>query len=289
MPIAKPKPVFDNVTPLDTGANNPRAVLGGNKPPLEELIPLEFRTALLADQPNFLTVMENSIAAADRAMATDDETLGRCADLIKKYRAIASHINATHTAVKEPHLLASRLCDAEKNALAGRVAIAKAKVEAVGDAYQAKKDAAERAERERIAAEQRAAADRAAAAERARVQAEQEAAAAARAATNEAEREAAQERARLAAEEAEAAARAAALAPSAPAKADPVRSDAGASVSGKQEWVCEVEDYAAAFRAVKTDQKVKEAIDAAIKRQVRAGSREIKGVKIWPVSKANFR
>ena len=40
---------------------------------------------------------------------------------------------------------------------------------------------------------------------------------------------------------------------------------------------------------MKDDPKVREAIDAAVKRLVKAGKRELVGVRIWPVAKANFR
>lgn len=81
----------------------------------------------------------------------------------------------------------------------------------------------------------------------------------------------------------------AALSAAGPGKVEPVRSDAGAAVSGKQEWQSQVEDYAKAFRAVKDDEKVRGEIDKAVARLVRAGKREITGVRIWPVAKASFR
>ena len=282
------KPIFDDVAPWPD-APNPRAVVGGNKPPLDELVPAEFRAVLLAEKPEFLSKLDQLIEAADRAKAVDDETLGRCGDLVKAYRACTSHIDATHKAVKQPYLDGSRLVDAEKNALASRLAEAKAKVEGIGNAFVAQREAEARALRERIAAEQRAAAERAAAAERERIKAEQEAARAAAEATNEVDRQAAADRAAEAARAAEQAMADAALAPAAPEKAEPVRSDAGATVSGKTEYACEVEDYTKALRHVRSDPKVKEAIEAAIKRLVRAGQRELTGVRIWPVSKANFR
>ena len=281
------KPIFEDVPAWP--APTQFAPGGHNRPPLEELIPTEFREALLADRPDFLVKLEQLIDSADRATATDDDTLKRCGNLVNAYRALTSHIDATHVAVKAPYLLGGRLVDAEKNALAARVKDAKAKVEGVGNAFVAKRDAEAKAERDRIAAEQRAAAERAAQAERDRAAAELAAAAAIANAINEDERRAATERALIAAEEAEEAMAAAALAPAAPAKPQQVRSDEGAVISSTTEWASEVEDYLAAFKAVKTDPKVKEAIDAAIKRQVRAGQRAIKGVRIWPVSKASFR
>lgn len=284
------KPIFEDVLPWPNQLAAPaQAAIGHNKPPLEEQIPAEFREALLADKPDFLAKFDQLVEAADRAKAEDDETLGLCGDLVKAYRACDSHINATHKAVKQPYLDGGRLVDAEKNALASRLAEAKAKVERIGNAYVAEREAKAKAERDRIAAEQRAAAERAAQAERERAQAERDAIEAARTAASDEEREVAARRAEETARAAEEAMAAAALAPVAPEKAEPVRSDAGATVSGKQEWAFQVDDYTKALRHVRSDPKVKEAIDAAIKRLVRAGQRELTGVSIWPVAKANFR
>lgn len=288
MPIAEKKPIFDDVA--DWPAPQPAvATTGHNKPPLEELIPAEFREALLAERPDFLTRFDDLVAAADRAEAVDDETLKRCGNLVNAYRACINHIDATHKAVKQPYLDGGRLVDAEKNALRAAVDEAKKKVERIGDAFVAKREAEQRAERERIAAEQRAAAEAAATAERERERAEQEAARALADAANEDERRAAQERADLAAAAAEEAMAAAALAPAIPDRSEPVRSDEGAVISGRQEWKSEVTDYTLAFMAVEDNEKVREAIDKAIAQLVKVGKRTIDGVRIWPVAKANFR
>ena len=82
---------------------------------------------------------------------------------------------------------------------------------------------------------------------------------------------------------------AAALAPTAAKAPEPVRSDAGATVSTTTVWESRVDDHKVAFRAVADDAKVKEAIDAAVQRLVRAGKREIKGATIWPTTKATAR
>jgi hypothetical protein len=283
-------PIFDDVPawPEQRSQAAPPPA-GHNRPPLDELIPQEFREALLADKPEFLKKLDALVDAAERAKADDDETLGRCGDLVKSYRAIIAHVEATHKAVKAPYLEGGRLVDAERKAMLAPVEAAKAKVEAIGNAYVAKREAEAKAERARIEAEQRAAAEAAARAERERIEAEQAAARAAADAESEEEREAAASAAAEAARRAEEAQRAAALAPAAPAERTLIHSDAGATVGGKQEWLCEVEDYTKAMRHVRSDPKVKEAIDAAIKRLVRAGQRELTGVRIWPVAKANFR
>jgi hypothetical protein len=292
MSIAHKKPAFDGVAEWPEQAGNPRAGIGGNKPPLEELIPAEFRTALLADRPDFLTKFGDLVSAADRAQATNDDELGRCGNLVKSYRALQSHIDETHKIAKAPYLEGGRLVDAEKNALRQQVDAAKVKVEAIGNAYQAKKDAEAKAERDRIAAEQRAAAERAAAAERERIRAEQEAQRAVAAATNQAERDAARAIAEQASRDAEIAMAEAALAPAAVTKAEPVRSDEGATVSGTQEWRSEILDYSKAFKFVKGDARVREAMDKAIQALTKTTKGQFDmgaAVRVWPVSKANFR
>jgi hypothetical protein len=280
--------MFDDVPAWPT-PEPATATIGHNKPPLEEIIPEEFRSELLRERPDFLSKLDAAVDAASRAQAIDDETLGRCGDLVNVYRALIKHIDATHTAVKAPYLQGGRLVDAEKKALAERVEGAKRKVEAIGNAYAAERAAAQRAEQERIAAEQRAAAERAIAAERERERAEQEAIRAQQQATNDEERAAAAEIARKAAEEAEAAMSAAVLAPAASKAPEPVRSDGGSTVSGTQTWESRVTDYTLAFMAVEDDEKVREAIDKAIARRVKAGTRKIEGVTIYPVAKASFR
>lgn len=281
-------PVFGDV-PAWPEAQPAPAPRDHNKPPLEELIPLEFREKLLDEKPDFLVRVRDLIDAASRAQATDDDELGRCGNLVNAYRAALKHIDATHKAVKQPYLEGSRLVDAEKNALVEKIEKAKRQVESVGNAYVAEKNAREEAERLRLAAIQRAAAEEAARAEQAAREAELAAERALAEAADDSAREAALAAADAARVEAEAAMADAALAADAPIKSEPVRSDEGAAISGKQEWKSEVTDYEVAFIAVADDEKVREAIDKAIARRVRAGSRKIDGVRIWPVAKANFR
>jgi rRNA maturation endonuclease Nob1 len=306
MTIMASKPIFDDVAPWPEKPAPAATHIGHNRPPLDELIPEEFRTELLREKPEFLTKLHDLVEAANRAQAVDDDTLGRCGNLVNAYRACANHIDATHKAVKQPYLDGGRLVDGEKNALRGQVDAARAKVEGIANAFTAKRDAELRAERERIAAEQRAAAAKAAAAEAERERAERAAIAAAefaeraridaeKAGDAEALAKAnadvldASERADAAAIAAEVAMAEASFAPALPDKIEPVRSDEGALVSSKQEWRSEVTDYTLAFMACEDNPKVREAIDKAIAGLVRAGKRQIDGCKIWPVAKANFR
>lgn len=279
-------PHFPDAAPWPEGQPAP---VGHNKPPVEEQVKAEFQDVLLAERPDFLVKRQELIESADRAQATNDEELGRCGNLVKALRAVLSHVDATHKTVKQPYLDGGRAADAEKKALVGEVEDAKRKVEGIGNAFVAQKEAAARAERQRIEDEQRRAAQAAADAERKREQAEREAQAAADAATTKRERDAAEKRREKANAAAEAAMKAASLAPATPAAPEPVRSDEGATVSGKKEWKSEVTDYELAFMSVSDDENVQVAIDKAVARRVKAGTRKIEGVKIWPVAKANFR
>ena len=281
------KPIFDDVPAWPDRAGP--APQGHNQPPLDVLIPADFERELLRERPDFLTKFDDIIGAVDRVKITDDASLGRAGDLDNLMRAADAHVTKTHVAVKAPYLAGGRLVDDQKNTMLARLAGPRSVLKAAMNEFVAEREARMRAERERIAAESRAAAARALAAEREREQAEREAAKAMRDAANAEEREAALERARLAEIAAEEAMAAASLAPAAAARTEPVRSDGGASVSTSTVWNSEVDDYLAAFKAVKDDPKVREAIDASIKRQVRAGKREIKGVRIWPTQEARSR
>ena len=266
MPIAQRKTEEPEMLAAESVAVNPRATLGDNKPPVEEVVAAEFREELLRNRPDFMDRYNGVIAAVGRAAVTDDETLGKAGDLEKIMRACDGHIAETHRSVKEPYLKAGRTADAEKNNLTAPLYEAKAKLKDMMNGYMADREARERKARAEREAEERRLAEEARAAEIARQEAE---------GINDPEAIAAVEAAPLAA----------AIA-SRPA---PVRSDAGATVSGKQVWNSQVEDYGKALKAVKSDPKVKEAIDAAVARLVRAGQRELPGVRIWATVQAVAR
>lgn len=288
MPIVQeaPKPDLG-----ENPASNPRAAIGDNMPPVEEQIAMEFREALLTDRPDFIERMESAIAALARVPEAieDEETLGRAGDLDKILRACEAYVAEVHKAVKEPHLARSRACDAEKNALTSKITVARSRLADVMNAFMAKREAERRAEEMRRAAEARAAAEAAAKAEREAREAEMAAQRAMAEAANDAEREAAALRAAEAQREAEQRMADAALAAAPVGKAEPVRSDTGSTISGRTVWQSEVEDYVKAMKAVKSDPKVREAIDAAVQRLVKAGQREIPGTRIWSTTQAVAR
>lgn len=254
---------FPDLKPFPTPPVAAGSVPGHNRPPID----VEARAAfddVLDGKDGFRQQVVNLVAAADRAVATDEESAGRCGELVKKIRAAVTFIEGAHKTVKEPYLLAGRAVDAAKNEQVGPLAAAKAKVEAKQTQFLREEDAKRQAEIRRWQE-----------AERAAWQAEQERIAIERAA------------------EADAEPSAPASPPAPPPTPEPerqiIRGDFGAAVSAKREWYSQVEDYQVAFIAVENNSKVREAIDTAIKAMVRAGVHEIAGVRIWDDVKASNR
>lgn len=238
------KPVFDDVKPWPgEGAKPATPMIGHNKPPAEDDVRAQFREELLTAKPDFDTRLEQIEAAAGRVEVKDDETLGRAGDMVRIIRATDKLVGDTHTKVKAPYLAAGRVVDAEKNALVGRLAAARGKVEGQMNAYAD--------EQRRLAREAQAKAEE--------------------------ERRKLEELARD--NELEAVLP---PAPPPPPRPEPVRSDGGATVSVGVDYVSTVEDYTKAFRKVKDDASVREAIDKAIQRIVKAtkGQTPIPGVRI---------
>lgn len=262
MPQAATKPVFDDVKPWpgENPASNPRAVMGDNKPPLEESIPAEFREALLSERADFYQKLDDLLGreadeangidavegALQRAKCATEDDYAKCGLLVKTLRACSQLVDRVHKSVKQPYLDAGRAVDAQKNALNTRI--------------QAGMTAAETLQKEFVREQERLA------------NIEREKAA-------EAQREADARRAEL-----EALAKEKGLEDALPPAPEPtftpetfnplglgspVRTD-GATVSAGKEWKSRVEDYSKAFKHVKNDAKVREAIDAAIQRHVKA-------------------
>lgn len=264
---------FPDAAPWPTKPENERAVIGGNNPPLEARIPLEFKETLLSERPDFLQLLDNYLGVGDpnaedfkegsvhRAKCNDDDSLGKCGKLINTLRAMEKHVSETHVVVKKPYLEGGRLVDLEKNGFVGRINVGRQKVQQMMDDYAAEQLKKQRAEQARLAEERR---------------------------KEEEDRRKLEELARENNLEV-------ALPPPPPppppvtARA-PIRTD-GATVSIGTEWDCRIVDYTKAFRRVKDDAKVREAIDAAIKRLVKTnkGSVEIPGVEQFERAKTSAR
>jgi len=266
MGIKRPKRMTETL-PGETVDPNPRATIGNNEPPIEERIPLEFREALIELEADFFKVLETYVGVTDAetgehkngqvdiAKCANDVQLGKCGEVVNTLRKLGQRVEAAHKQVKEPYLLGGRLVDAERRALMSRIEDGGNRVQGLMNKY-----AADKREEER----------------KARVKAEEE-----RCRLEELARE----------NNLEAALPPVEAAP--PVKTEPVRSLGGATVSVSTEWQSEVTDYAKAFKHVKNDAKVREAIDAAIKRLVKAtkgnNGKELAGVIMREGVKAGAR
>lgn len=258
MPVAKRK-IEPAPLPGENTESNPRAVIGGNAPPPEEQVRVDFHEGMLAKHSTYEQRVADLLAAAERAVVNDQDSAGKAGDLIKSINAMGKAVDEVHSTVKKPYFEAGKVVDGLKNALANRLQSAKRIAADKQTEFLREEEAKREAARREAAAVAHAEAERAAEAERQRLAAE-----------NAGDLEALAEVEVVAAP---------AVVPKAP---EPIRSaDTGTVVSGRKEWQSQVLDYEVAAIQVLDDDKVKEAIDACVKRRVRAGIRNIEGVRIW--------
>lgn len=203
-----------------------------------------------------ITRIDQLCDAAGRAAAVDQDSAGKCADLVRMIRKEAEHVDGLRTQVKGPYLAATRAIDGEAKQHTDRLATAKVTVERKLDQFN-------REERARAEAERR---------------------------RQEELRRIAEEEARAAAGSEEPAFAEVEPAP-APAQVAPPRieGDLGAKVIGKTVWKHEITDWTQAFAAVAENVKVREAIEKAIAARVKAGERSIPGVRIFEDIKTEVR
>jgi len=288
---------FPGVKPMpDVPAANRVVGRDDNRPPLDEMIVIEFNEAIAP----LIGKIDDLLAAADRAgPCTDDITAGKYGDYIRMVSAASAKVDEARVSIKAPYLAATRALDGRAKSTLDNLADGKAKVKRHLDVFIAAEEAKRRAEHERNMAEQRRLQAEAAAEaekERQRLQAAADA-------------EAAKERARLQAiedERAAAAGREAAkvivkaevvevepepvyVAPVAEVEKTVVRSDLGSRVGAKTVWKHEIEAFRQIPDAILKSPRVVEAVDAAIKAQIRAGVRSIKGVRIWSEQESSVR
>ncbi|SKB32783.1 hypothetical protein [Sphingopyxis flava] len=254
---------FPDVKPFPEPRSGP-APMGDNRPPVDVQAGIDFDEALDAKlRAKGLTraKFDELVASSERAQATNDETLGRCGDLVKQIRAATGMIGETHTEVKRPYLDAGRVVDDRKNSLIAPLDAAKRHVEGLQSKFLREREEARLAEERRRREEEE---------QRRREMTEARAAEAGEA-------------------PAEAEEPFEPLAVAAPKDEGIVRGSLGSAVSARREWVAEIVDYDVAYIQVASNAKVREAIEAAVKARVRAGERQIEGVKIYQAVKASNR
>lgn len=263
---------FAGVKPFPTDARqaeaNPRAVIGGNRPPLDEMIVGEFMEGLNSQQ-GLIAKVEQLIQRGSAAEPCENADMaGRYGDFIKMTGEAVKRIEAERETHNRPLLTAQRALKAKSDYFVDRLKEAASKVRAHLDAF-TREEARKAAEAQRLADEQ---------ARKAREAAE-------------AERQRQIEEARAAGEDAVGDALSVPEVDVAPVKVDqPVfRGDYGSRVGTTTIWLHEIESVRKLPDAILKHEKVVEAINKVIAAQVRGGTREMKGVRIWSEQRAAVR
>lgn len=252
---------FADVKPFPSQKAAPaQAGPGHNRAPLDEQVVADFNEALAA--AGLAKRVSDIVASAGRAGECDsDDKAGKFADLIRLSGAATKAIEAERETLNRPILTAQRALKGTADKYTGLLADAMKPIRQRLDAYMA--------EQRRIADEKRRIAEeqarKAAEAEQARIEAEMDAQAAA-------------------GEGDTAFAEVAPRVEIAPAEIEEpvVRSDYGARVGSTTVWKHEIESVRKLPDAILKHEKVVEVLNKIIGQQVRSGTREIKGCRIWP-------
>lgn len=137
---------------------NPRAAIGGNNPPLEERILLEFDEALL-EHDGLLARISAMVEKADSAgPCTSADLAGRYGDFVKMASAAAKTIEAERELLNRPLLMAQRALKARADKYVSLASGAGSKVRGLLDTYLAEEEKRRRIEAARIAEIERQAA-----------------------------------------------------------------------------------------------------------------------------------
>ena len=314
--------IFDDVKPFPGRAVPPAAVgskPGHNRPMPANDVLREFND-LLAQRDGFEQRIDDLCGASQRAIATNEDTAGKCGELVKQIGAAERVINDAHKVSKEPYLEATRAIDGAKREKLAPLEAAKAAVNGKLTTYLREERARQEAEARRIADERRQAeAEQRRREEEARAKSGgltcQEASTASGATYIPCGKPADQS-VRLPKDE-----RAynmcevcahhnirnrGGISEGAPSADNPpvvfeapepvaapeptrIRGDFGALTTGKTVWKHEITDIEVAFMAVSNNEKVREAIDKAVGAMVRSGVRQIEGVRIFSDIAAQVR
>jgi hypothetical protein len=252
---------------------NPRAVIGSNRPPIDEQVVIDLAEALVAE--GLTKRIEDLLASFGRAPEiTSPEIAGRYAEIIKQMVAAQKAVEAEREKLNRPLLTAQRALKGRADAITAPLkeaeTVARARLKKFDD-HIAELERQREAEAQRIAEQERqrlqAIADQEAQKERDRLQAIENERAAAEA------REAAV--VEVQAETVE-------VAVEVTTNAGPIaQGDFGAKVSRTTTWKHEIISVRQLPDSILKHAKVVEAIDKVIAAQVRSGTREMKGVRIF--------
>jgi hypothetical protein len=222
-----------------------------NQPPLEERILLDFQDDL--DRDGITARVAELLASAGRAPDKIDgqAVAGKVGDLIKQARDVEKRIDGVREKHNRPLLNAQRSLKAKADGIFSPLSIEISKLRSALNAFMA--------EEQRKADEARRAA--------------------------EAEARRLQEEARANAQPDEP------IAPIVPERVEkPVaRGDLGARVGARTVWRHEIESVRQVPDRILKNQRVIDAISQVIGAEIRAGAREIKGVRIWSEQEASVR
>lgn len=276
---------------------NPRAVIGANRPPIDEQIVIDLAEALAAE--GLTARIGDLMAAADRAPPiTSGDIAGRYADLIKQMVAAGKAIEAEREKLNRPLLNAQRALKGRADAITAPLKEAEMAARGKVGAYDKEQAEIERKRREAAEAERRrlqAIADEEARQERLRLQAiADENARQERLRLQKIEDERAAAEAREAAkievvaEEVEVAAPLVEITAPQPTRAA-IQGDMGAKVARVTTWHHRILSVRQLPDTILKHAKVIEALDKVIAAQVRGGVREMKGCEIYSETSTAIR
>ncbi|MDF0543369.1 hypothetical protein PX699_13505 [Sphingobium sp. H39-3-25] len=276
---------------------NPRAVIGGNRAPIDEQVVIDLVEALAAE--GLTARIEELIASAGRAPnITSPEIAGRYADLIKQMVAAGKAVEAEREKLNRPLLNAQRALKGRADAIVSPLKDTEAEARAKVNRYDAEQAEIERKRREAAEAERRrlqaiadeearqerlrlqAIADENARQERLRLQAIEDERAAAEA------RDAAQ--IVVEAEEVEVAAPLVEIAVAEPERTS-IQGDMGAKVARVTTYKARILSVRQLPDSILKHAKVVEVLQKVIDAQVRGGVREMKGCEIYAETSTAIR
>lgn len=235
--------------------------VGHNKPPLEEMILADFMEDLRSEDGLLARIEELSTKGSAAGKCDSQERAGRYGDFVKAAGVCAKAVEQIRERHNRPILTAQRALKGRADSIVAPLADAVNNVRRQLDAFMA--------EQRRIAAEQQRLA-------------EEQARKAREAAEAERQRQLDEARANGELDEAEVEIVPTVVEVRQPEIEKPaVRGDYGARVGSQTVWKHEILSVRQLPDALLKHPKVVEALDKLIAQQVRSGTREIKGVRIW--------